>query len=159
MRHFILRSQSETSDGSDRSFCGRPAKRAEQPQSRGANLRTHKLETLAMKVFLPLLVAALTLGACDGPAETAGAEKDKAAADAAGTAYNGDGPNERIGEAQDRAAKAAENAREAEQEALEKEQDSIRSAADIEAERLEQQAKALREAADARADAIEVPSK
>jgi hypothetical protein len=118
-----------------------------------------ELKDSAMKPFHPMIVAALLLGACDGPAETAGAAKDKAAAEAAGVAYKGDGPNERIGEAQDRAKKAAEEARAAEEEAVEKERDSIRSAADIEAERLEQQAKAVRTAADERADAVKAPSK
>ena len=93
-----------------------------------------------MKAFLILAGSALTLGACQGPATQAGAEKDKAAAVAAGQTYDGDGPNERIGAARDRAADAAEEAREAEEEAVEKQRDSIRSAADIEAERLEQEA-------------------
>ena len=44
--------------------------------------------------------------------------------------------------------------RKAEAKAIEKERDSIRSAADIEAERLEQQADAVRKAADAKADAM-----
>jgi hypothetical protein len=107
-----------------------------------------------MKHPLALIAVLLTLAACDGPAEQAGAAKDKAEAEAAGQTYEGDGPNERIGEARDRAADAAADARKAEAEAIEKEQDSIRSAADIEAERLEQQADAVRKAADAKAEAI-----
>jgi hypothetical protein len=109
----------------------------------------------AMKIFILAITPALLLGACQGPKAQAGAEKDKAAAVAAGQSYDGDGPNERIGAARDRAADAAEDAREAEAEAIEKERDSIRSAADIEAERLEQEAKAVRKAADERADAVE----
>lgn len=107
-----------------------------------------------MKTYIPVLASALLLGACQGPEAQAGTEKDKAAAVAAGRSYDGDGPNERIGAARDRAADAAEDAREAEAEAVEKERDRIRSAADIEAERLEQEAKAVRKAADERADAI-----
>ena len=108
-----------------------------------------------MKIYILAIAPALLLGACQGPEAQAGAEKDKAAAVAAGQSYDGDGPNERIGDARDRAADAAEDAHEAEADAIEKERDSIRSAADIEAERLEQQAKAVRKAADERADAVE----
>lgn len=107
-----------------------------------------------MKTYILALAPALLIGACQGPEAQAGAEKDKAAAVAAGRSYEGDGPNERIGAARDRAADAVEDAREAEAEAIEKERDSIRSAADIEAERLEQEAKAVRAAADERADAV-----
>src|SRR5688572_7105768 len=59
-----------------------------------------------MKPYILLIAPALVLGACQGPAETAGAEKDKAAAEAAGQPYEGEGPNERIGAAKDRAAEA-----------------------------------------------------
>ncbi|MDO9369472.1 MAG: hypothetical protein Q7T68_12965 [Sphingopyxis sp.] len=108
-----------------------------------------------MKLHIPLIALSLTLAACQGPAEQAGAAKDKADAEAAGRTYDGDGPNERIGAARDRAAEAAEDARKAEAQAIEKKQDSIRSAADIEAERLEQEAEAVRKAADERAAAVE----
>jgi len=107
-----------------------------------------------MKPHLLWTVTALLLAACQGPAETAGANKDKAIAEAEGRTYDGDGPNERIGEAQDRAADAAEDARNAEAAAVEKQGDSIRTEAEIEAERLEQEAEAVREAADEKADAI-----
>ncbi|MHA4835835.1 SPFH domain-containing protein [Sphingopyxis sp. MSC1_008] len=107
-----------------------------------------------MRPYLSLIALSLTLPACQGPAEQAGAEKDKAAAEATGQTYGGDGPNEKIGEARDRVAKAAEDARKAEAEAIDKKQDSIRRAADIEAERLEQEAEAVRKAADEQADAI-----
>lgn len=110
-----------------------------------------------MERYHLLFAAAFLLGGCQGPAETAGAKKDKAAAEAAGQTYDGDGPNERIGAARDRAAEAAEDARKAEAEAVEKQGDSIRTEADIEAERLEQEAEAVRKAANARAEAIEKP--
>lgn len=55
-----------------------------------------------MKLHIPISLL-LTLGACQGPAEQAGAAKDKAAAEAAGRTYDGNGANERIGAARDRA--------------------------------------------------------
>lgn len=121
--------------------------------------RTGNTKDMGMKSIHLLIAPALLLGACQGPAETAGAKKDKAAAEAAGQTYDGDGPNERIGAARDRAADAAEDARKAEAAAIEKQGDSIRTEADIEAERLEQEAEAVRKAADARADAIKKANK
>jgi hypothetical protein len=111
-----------------------------------------------MKNFTLTLACALSLGACQGPEAQAGADKDKIAAEAAGETYEGDGPNESIGAARDRAADAAEEAREAEAEAIEKARDSIHSTADVEAERLEQQAKEVRKAAEERADAVTASS-
>lgn len=107
-----------------------------------------------MRPQLSAIALSLALTACQGPAEQAGAEKDKAVAGAAGQRYDGDGPNEEIGEARDRAARADDDAREAEAVAIDKKQDSIRRAADIEAERLEQEADAVRKAADEQADAV-----
>lgn len=112
-----------------------------------------------MKSIMLALAASVLLAACQGPAEQAGAAKDKAAAAAAGQPYDGDGPNERIGAARDRANEAAEDARKAEEHAVEKQGDSIRSEADIEAERLEQAADAVRKAADQRADAVKSSAK
>jgi len=63
-----------------------------------------------MKIYILAIAPALLLGACQGPEAQAGAERDKAAAVAAGQSYDGDGPNERIGAARDRAADAAEDA-------------------------------------------------
>jgi len=97
----------------------------------------------------------MILGACQGPQARAGAEKDKAAAEAAGQTYSGDGPNERVGAARDRAIDAAREAREAEAARLKRQGVSIRRQADVEAEQLEQKAKAIRKDADERGDALD----
>ncbi|KMS61067.1 hypothetical protein V475_15610 [Sphingobium baderi LL03] len=47
------------------------------------------------------MVSLSLLSACQGPEQKAGAEKDKAAAEAAGQPYSGDGPNERVGSARE----------------------------------------------------------
>lgn len=55
------------------------------------------------------------------------------------------------------AASPADDAREVEAEAIEKQRDSIRSQADIEAERLEQEAEAVRKVSDGGAEAAISP--
>ena len=87
------------------------------------------------------------LAGCDGPNEKAGEAQDRAAANAAGVEYKGNGPAERIGEAQDRANKAA-------REDLDAQRDRITTEADAQADRLEQQANEIRRSAKERADAL-----
>lgn len=87
------------------------------------------------------------LAGCDGPNEKAGEAQDRAAANAAGIEYKGNGPAERIGEAQDRANRAA-------RKDLEAQRDRITTEADTEADRLEQQAREIRSNAKARAEAL-----
>ena len=89
----------------------------------------------------------LLLAACDGPAEKAGEAQDRAAANVAGVAYKGDGPGERVGEAEDRANRAA-------REDLDAQVDRIKTEADAQADRLEAQAKDIRRNAQDRADAL-----
>jgi len=89
----------------------------------------------------------LLLAACDGPAEKAGEVQDRAAANVAGVAYNGNRPAERVGEAEDRANRAA-------REDLDAQVDRIKTEADTQADRLEAQAKDIRRKAQARADAL-----
>ncbi|MGR4893127.1 hypothetical protein ACIPPQ_19005 [Sphingopyxis sp. LARHCG72] len=108
-----------------------------------------------MKTISINVMALLLLSACQGPQAKAGAEKDKAAAEAAGRVYEGNGPNEAIGAARDRAEDAAREAREAEAAGLKRQGDAIRRQADVEAEKLEQQAEAIRKEADAQADAFD----
>mgnify|MGYP004507857595 CR=1 FL=1 len=96
-----------------------------------------------------MMVAAVLvlLAGCDGPNEKAGEAQDRAAANAAGIEYKGSGPAERIGEAQDRANKAA-------RENLEAKRDRITTEADTQADRLEWQAREIRRSAKERADAL-----
>lgn len=89
------------------------------------------------------LILAL-LGACEGPNEKAGREKDRSAAVAAGQNFTGEGPNQRLGEAQDRVETADRNARDAAAAALESRGDQLRGQADIEADRLDKEARAVR---------------
>jgi len=112
-----------------------------------------------MKRLIFLLVTTLSVAACDGPAEKAGKERDKAAAAAAGQAYQGQGPNEKLGEAQDRATEAATDARDARADELKQQADNIRKEADDRADKLEAQAKKIRDDADQRADAIDSRAK
>ncbi len=92
------------------------------------------------------LLLATSLAACDGPNEKAGREADRAAAQAQGIAISGEGANELIGEARDRAEQAERKAREARANALEGRADQLRSEADAEAEKLDQQARSIRAA-------------
>lgn len=105
-----------------------------------------------MKRTLLSATAVLSLAACDGPAEKAGKESDQAAAAAAGQPYKGEGSNEKLGEAQDRANKAANDARDAQADELKQQGKAIREEADGRADKLEVQAKRIRDEADKRAD-------
>lgn len=99
-------------------------------------------------------IGLLALSACDGPKEKAGKQMDKEAAAASGVPYNGDGPNERLGAAEDRADKAAKKELDAKADALKEQGSKIRSDADVEAQKLEEQAKIIRDRAEDKADAL-----
>jgi hypothetical protein len=87
----------------------------------------------------------LALGACQGPNERAGREKDQADALANGQNVSGEGPNQRLGEAQDRVEAADRKVRDADASALESRGDQLRGNADIEADKLDKQARAVRD--------------
>ena len=92
-----------------------------------------------------IAIAALTaLAACDGPRENAGENADFAAGAVGSTDTLRQGPAEKLGEAQDVAARRAEEAKEAEARALEATADEKRAAADKEADALDEQADAVR---------------
>ena len=88
--------------------------------------------------------ALIALAACDGPRENAGENADYAAGVVGSNDTLRQGPAEKLGEAQDIAAKRAEEAKEAEAKALEAAADERRAEADQEADALEQQADAVR---------------
>jgi hypothetical protein len=87
----------------------------------------------------------ISLGASQGANEKAGREKDQAEALANGQNVSGEGPNQRLGEAQDRVDAADRKAREASASALERRGDQLRGQADVEADRLDKEARAIRE--------------
>ena len=92
-----------------------------------------------------IAIAALTvLAACDGPRENAGENADFAAGVVNSPDTLRQGPAEKLGEAQDIAAKRAEEAKQAEARALDAAADEKRAIADKEAEALEQQADEVR---------------
>ncbi len=99
------------------------------------------MRTLALAALIALTAC---LAACDGPRENAGENADFAA----GVVNSPDtllqGPAEKLGEAQDIAARRVEEAKEAEARALEAAADEKRAAADQQADALEQQADAVR---------------
>ena len=88
--------------------------------------------------------ALVALAACDGPRENAGENADFAAGVVNSPDTLRQGPAEKLGEAQDMAAKRAEETKEAEARALEAAADEKRAAAAEEAEALEQQADRVR---------------
>ncbi|TZG25755.1 hypothetical protein [Sphingomonas montanisoli] len=94
-------------------------------------------------LFLPV-ICLLALAACDGAHEKAGREADQAAAAAMGQNQTGEGPRERLGEAQDRVDRANARANDAAADALKRQGDKLREQADLDADRLAEQAKALR---------------
>jgi hypothetical protein len=96
--------------------------------------------TMRMLAFAALMV----LAACDGPRENAGENADFAAGVVNSPDTLRQGPAEKLGEAQDIAAKRAEEAKEAEAKALDAAADEKRAEADQEADALEQQADAVR---------------
>ncbi len=92
-----------------------------------------------------MILASLALGACQGPNERAGREKDQAEALANGQNVSGDGPNQRQGQAQDQVEAADRRTRNADAAALESRGDQIRGNADSEADKLDKQARAVRD--------------
>lgn len=90
------------------------------------------------------LLGLVALGACDGPRENAGENADFASGAVGSNDTLRQGPAERLGEAQDIAAKRAEEAKEAEAKALEAAADEKRAIADQEADALEEQADRVR---------------
>jgi hypothetical protein len=87
----------------------------------------------------------VSLGACDGPNEQAGRERDRADAIAAGQNVTDEGPNERLGEAQDRLETADRKAKDSAADALESRGEQLRKQADIEADKLDAQARVVRD--------------
>ena len=88
--------------------------------------------------------ALISLAACDGPRENAGENADFAAGVVNSPDTLRQGPAERLGEAQDIAARRAEEAKEAEARSLEAAADEKRAAADKEADALDEQADRVR---------------
>jgi hypothetical protein len=105
-----------------------------------------------MKRFILAATAVVSVAACNGPAEEAGKKRDEAAAAASGQSYNGEGPNQKLGEAQDRTNKSATDARDAQANELKQQGKAIREEADGRADKLEAEAKQIRSEADKRAD-------
>lgn len=110
---------------------------------------------------LPLvaLACAMLLAGCDGPHEQAGEKADAAAGIKDGPLSPG--PNEKLGEIQDRAERDRKKAIEARADTAEDRADEVRTAADQRADALERQAAELRRTAkqtgkalDQQADAI-----
>ena len=99
------------------------------------------MRTLAIAA---LIAALSSLAACDGPRENAGENADFAAGVVNSPDTLRQGPAERLGEAQDIAAKRAEEAKEAEARSLEAAADERRAVADKEADALEEQADEVR---------------
>lgn len=92
------------------------------------------------------LAATLTLvAACDGPNEKAGREADRAAAAAVGQNISGEGPQERLGEAQDKLEDAAADARDAAADAIERQADEVRAKTEVAADTLDERARAVRD--------------
>ena len=88
--------------------------------------------------------ALVALAACDGPRENAGENADFAAGVVNSPDTLRQGPAEKLGEAQDIAAKRAEEAKEAEAKALEAAADEKRAIADQQADALDEQADRVR---------------
>ena len=116
-----------------------------------------------MRRGLPLQLAGLALIAlvagCDGPHEQAGENADAAAGIKDGPLS--EGPNERLGEIQDRTERDQKRAVEAQADAAEDRADEVRRTADTRADALEREAAEIRNSAkqtgkalDRQADAI-----
>ncbi len=96
------------------------------------------MRTIALAALIALF------SACDGPRENAGENADFAAGVVNSPDTLRQGPAERLGEAQDIAAKRAEEAKEAEARALEAAADEKRAWADKQADALDDQADRIR---------------
>ncbi len=108
-----------------------------------------------MKFPAIVLLVLLALPGCDGPKQRAGELKDKVAAQDKGESYAGEGPNERMGKAGDRADEAEQQAKDATADALRKQGEAARRQADVPAGRLDEQARAIREDADKRGNVMD----
>src|ERR1041385_6904034 len=108
-----------------------------------------------MKSYQAALFAIALVAGCKGPGQTAGEAQDRAAATANGQQYSGEGPNERIGKAVDRANEAAQEARDASAVALKKQANAIRREGAVGAQRLKEQAKAITDEAEQRAEKLD----
>lgn len=98
-----------------------------------------------MKPRMTLLAACLLgLAACDGPREDAGEVADNAADVVSSEDAIESGPNETLGEVRDEAAESADEAREAQADALEDRAEQAREEADRKADALEDQAERAR---------------
>ena len=86
----------------------------------------------------------LILAGCDGPQEQAGEEADAASGAVGNEDTLRSGPAESLGELADEAQESAEEAAEAQAQALEKEADAARDAAEQSAAALEQEADTVR---------------
>ena len=108
-----------------------------------------------MIALRPLLVACgfMLLMSCDGPRENAGEKADQLA-NIGGSAL-GSGPNERLGELQDRATRDQKRAVDARADTLEDRADETRTQADQQADALERQAKEIRRAAKEQAKSLD----
>ena len=95
-----------------------------------------------MRLFA--FAALIALAACDGPRENAGENADFAAGVVNSPDTLRQGPAEKLGEAQDIAAKRAEEAKEAAARALEAAADEKRAIADQQADALDEQADRVR---------------
>ncbi len=104
-------------------------------------------------------LALILVAGCSGPHQKAGQQQDKAAAVAQGQPYSGDGPNERIGKAVDRADRAAQQARKTAADALTTQGEAVRRQADVSADRLEERALAIRAEADQRGNVFDNQAK
>lgn len=97
-----------------------------------------------MKRFTILTACLLALAACDGSREDAGEVADNAAGVVPSEDSLQSGPNETLGETRDEAAQSANDAREAQADALEDEAAQPREEADQKADALEDQAERAR---------------
>lgn len=114
---------------------------------------------MILRSHLLALATCCLVMACDGPHEQAGEKADAAAGIKEGPL--GSGPEERIGEIQDKVERDQKRAAEAQADAAEHRADELKATADQQADALDQKADAIRHSAkqaaeslDAQADAM-----
>lgn len=108
-----------------------------------------------MRIIFYTALALTALVSCDGANEQAGERQDEAAANQAGEVYDGSGPAERVGRAQDQADGAADDAQQAAEEAAAAESENYRRQVEVAAKRLDERAREMRERAKAHGDGLE----
>ena len=96
------------------------------------------------KTIFALVLSMQMLSGCDGPNEKAGEEQDRAAAAVAGQPYQEGGPNERLGEARDRVVDAQADEARAQARIAKRQRDEIETSADVAADALENRASVIR---------------